>query len=56
MKISNEEYEKFHELAKPLIRWLNDTYSPHTKIIIDTSSAEVVSGEIAFFTEEFIKD
>ena len=56
MKISNEEYEKFHELAKPLIKWLNDTCNPHTKIIIDTSSAEVVSGETAFFTEEFIKD
>lgn len=50
------DMEEFEELSKPLIKFLNDTFNPHTKIIIDTTSAEIVSGECAFYTEEYVKD
>ncbi len=48
--------EQFETLARPLIKWLNDNYHPHAKIIIDPTSAEVVSGEQVFHTEEYILD
>lgn len=39
--------EEFENLAAPLIAALKRDYSPHHKIIIDSESAELVSGEMA---------
>ena len=48
--------QEFSDLVKPLIKYLNDNHNPHSKIIIDTTSAEVVSGDYSIVTKEFIKD
>ena len=55
IKISKEQKE-FEELCKPLIKFLNDNYNPHCHILIDLTSAEIVSGEMAFYTEKYLKD
>jgi hypothetical protein len=55
-KLGKEKVIEFETLAKPLIKYLNDNYNPHTSIHITCDSAEVVSGEMAFYTKEFIKD
>lgn len=47
---------EFEALAKPLIKWINANKNPHTKIIIDSMSAEVVDGCAGFHTDEYIKD
>lgn len=47
---------EFEKLAKPLIKFINDNYNPHVSIIVTPTSAELVSGEISVYTEEFIKD
>lgn len=47
---------EFEKLAKPLIAFLNENYNPHTSIIINPTSAEIVSGEMSIYTEEYIKD
>lgn len=49
----NEEFEK---LARPLIKYLSENHHPHTKIIIDSVSAEMVEGITAFNTNEYLKD
>ena len=36
--------EEFEELCKPLNEWLQKNYHPHTKIIIQNDSAEIVEG------------
>ena len=54
--ISVEQRKEFEELSKPLIKWLNDNMNPHCKIIIECDSAELISGEYCFPTDEFIKD
>ena len=54
--MDEEKRKEFEALAKPLIKFLNDNTNPHTKIIIDCTSGEIVSGETAFYTKEFIKD
>jgi hydrogenase maturation factor HypE len=48
--------EEFAELVKPLIKYLNEKQDPHTKIIIDCTSAEMVRGEMGFSTNEFLND
>ena len=48
--------KEFEVLAKPLIKFLNDNCNPHASIIITPDSAEVVYGEAAFYTKEYIKD
>ncbi len=55
-KRKEEIKRRFESLAKPLIDFLCAEYHPHAKIIIDQTSAEVVAGEMAFVTEEFLRD
>lgn len=52
-EIAQAEFEK---LAKPLIKWLNDNGNPHMSIIITPTNAELLSGEMAFSTNEFLRD
>lgn len=52
----NEKSEQFAALAKPLMKWLNENCHPHTTIIIEQTSAEVLEGSIAFTTDEFLVD
>ncbi len=54
--LSKEQVEEFKQLSKPLIKWLNENTNPHTKIIIETTGAEVVSGECGFQCEDFLRD
>lgn len=54
--LCRQHNQAFEALAKPLVKYLNDNYNPHCSIIITCDSAEVVSGEMAFHTDEFIKD
>jgi len=51
-----EEKEMFEQLAKPLIEFLNDNYNPNTYIIIDSLSAEIITGEMPFYKGEFVKN
>ena len=53
---NEEKREEFKELSRPLIKWLNDNYHPHVKIIIDPTSAELVEGLMSFCTVDYIKD
>lgn len=55
--LTNEQKRAaFEEAAKPLIQFINDYYDPHTKVIVETDGAEIVSGEMSMRTTEFIKD
>ena len=54
--MTKEKQAEFMELTNPLIKWLNDNTDPHAKIIIEFGSAELVSGEYHFPTDEFILD
>lgn len=53
---NNCKRNEFENLVKPLIKFLNDNWHPHTKIIIDLTSAEIVTGEESVYTEEYLKD
>jgi hypothetical protein len=40
------EHEILTEAAKPLVEYLQKYHTPHTIVIVDVNSAEVLSGEI----------
>ena len=50
-----EKQKEFKELTDKIIKFLNDNYHPHCKIIITTDSAELVEGIVCNFNNSFIK-
>lgn len=48
-------YDTFKAASKPLIQWLNENSNPHASVIVDCTSAELLTGEIAVNTKEFLK-
>lgn len=48
--------EEFAKLTAPLIEWLNNNSNPHSRIIIESDSAELLSGELSFVTEDYLVD
>jgi len=53
---TDKQREEFIKLAKPLIKFLNDNFHPHTHIYIDCNSAELSEGCLAFTTEDYVRD
>jgi hypothetical protein len=51
-----ERAKHFEEIIRPIIEWMNDNCHPHTKIIVDCTSAELVEGVTGFTTEDYLKD
>jgi hypothetical protein len=54
--LTKEQKKEFENLAWPLIKFINDNFNPHTSIIIDNTSAEIMEGVASYRTEEFWKD
>ncbi len=46
----------FENAAKPLIKWLSENANPHVSVIVDSTHAELLTGEISISTEVFLKD
>lgn len=54
--MTKEKCNEFNELARVMVKWLNENANPHASIIITPTSAELVSAEVGFTTEEFLSD
>jgi len=39
-----QQMDELNALSKPLNEWLQKNFDPHTKIIIENNSAEIVQG------------
>jgi hypothetical protein len=46
----------FEEAVKPLMKYLADNHNPHTVVVVESNSAEILQGIKAVVTDEFIKD
>jgi hypothetical protein len=46
----------FEEAVRPLMKWLAENKNPHTRVIVESSTAEVVEGVEVFNTDEYIVD
>lgn len=54
--VNKARSSSFEDVVKPVIKWLNDNANPHASVIVDCTSAELLTGEIAVNTKEFLKD
>ncbi len=54
--VNKARSSSFEDVVKPVIKWLNDNANPHASIIVDCTSAELLTGEIGVNTKEFLKD
>lgn len=51
-----EQKASFQAAAEPMIQWLAKNLHPHAKVIIDSSSAELVEGSLSYVNPEHIPD
>jgi hypothetical protein len=56
MIATEDDRRVFEELARPLVKFLNDRFHPHVTIIITPTSIELVEGVCASPITEYIKD
>ena len=54
--MTHEQHEEFKRVADELIKWLADNVDPHTKAIVDCTSAELVEGVVVHRNDEHLKD
>jgi len=56
MILTEEQRKSFEAASEQLMAWLSDNCHPHTTVILDYGSAELVEGIAAHRTEKFVKD
>lgn len=56
MTLTEEQRKSFEEVARPLIKWLNENCHPHSIVEVTPVSAEVFESVTTCVTSEFIKD
>lgn len=52
----SELQQEFERIARPMIEWLNAHYHPHITVIITPTHAELLAGEMAFQTFDYVRD
>jgi len=40
-------HQEFYEAVQPLFEYIKKYHDPHTRVIVDINSAEVLSGELS---------
>ncbi|BBG58495.1 Uncharacterised protein [Providencia rustigianii] len=54
--MNKKQDNEFEKVVKPLMKYMAENFHPHTKIVVDGSSAEVIEVISRTATDEFIKD
>ncbi|ELY2818884.1 hypothetical protein SMC58_002778 [Cronobacter dublinensis] len=49
-------HKSFEEAARPLIKWLAENANPHSSVIVTSTDAELLTGEMVVKTDEYLKD
>lgn len=56
MILDMEKTKEFEEVARPVIKWLNENCHPHVTVVIGTSHAELSEGVCAINTMDYVPD
>ncbi|MEQ6971034.1 hypothetical protein [Pectobacterium polaris] len=51
-----EKKVSFEDVAKPMIKWLAENVHPHHSVIVTSTHAELLQGEMVVSTDEYLKD
>ena len=56
-KAIQEKFDKLKEAANPLIKYLNENHHPHMKVIVTSTSVELLEGNMSIpKIYDFVKD
>ncbi|VEH55024.1 hypothetical protein [Providencia rustigianii] len=53
---NQDKLKEFELVVEPVMKWLAENHHPHTKIIIESNSAELLQSEVAVASDEFLVD
>jgi len=56
MILTKKQQKKFEALAKPMMKFLCKNFHPHVTVIIEPTSAEILSGSASIVTHKFVRD
>jgi hypothetical protein len=56
MIINREKARELEEIARPMIKWINDNCDPHATILIDCESVALSEGAVRVIVQDYIKD
>ena len=42
MKLNETQIKEFEKISRPLIKFLNDNFHPHVKVVVDCTNAELI--------------
>lgn len=56
MNKEDKQRKEFERVSKVVIKYLNNYWHPHAKMIVTTTGSEVLSGELIMATEKYLKD
>ena len=54
--MTDEQHQEFEAVTRPVIEWLNANGNPYMAIVIDPTSAVLYGGEIAYTTNDYLRD
>lgn len=53
---TEDQKQEFRDVAEPLVKWLCENGHPHMTIIVTQTHAELLEGEMNFYTEDHLVD
>jgi hypothetical protein len=54
--LTEGQRQTFEAAARPLIAWMAENLTPHTRVMVDSTSAEIVQGQYLLKTVEYLRD
>jgi hypothetical protein len=54
--LTPEQYKELKEVSKPLMKFMAENFNPHTKVIVDSNSAELLVGSAMVRCDDFLVD
>ncbi len=56
MKYSEEKIDELLDASKPLIKWLSENHHPHMTVVVTSTRAELLEGQMSVICEDFLRD
>ncbi len=51
-----QRHKAFEDVVKPIIKYMAENYHPHTTLVINSTTAQIVEGVISTRTKEYLVD
>ncbi len=55
MSTQEQKQAEFEEAVRPLIKWLAQSVHPHHTVVVTSTHAELLEGQVVVATEEYLR-